>query len=325
MDLVIRAACTGLALLLGVAAMATPAAAQPGRARPVGTTVADAEVPGWRWQETRVTSTDGLRPYRVRVAVPERPAPADGFPVAYLLDGNAALMATDAALLTRLAAAPRPPVIAFIAHDNGLRIDGDARAFDYTPRRPGDEAAQRDVLGGRRTGGADAFLALIERTIVPQVEAMAPIDSSRRALWGHSYGGVFVLHALFTRPDAFNVYAAADPSLWWGDGQLLREEAGAVAAPDPAAVLYLWAGGGDAAMASPRVPEPGRAPAPPNAFQRARTSLPATATEDMAARLRARGLTVHWTPLPGLSHGQTLGASLPLLLEALSGASVATP
>jgi predicted alpha/beta superfamily hydrolase len=321
MDLVTRAAGMALALLLGVIVTAAPAAAQPDLSRRIGRTVADAGVPGWRWQQFRIASADGQRHYRVRVAVPEAPPPAAGFPVAYLLDGNAALMETDAALLARLATAPRPPVIAFIAHDNDLRIDADARAFDYTPRRPGGEETQRDALGERRNGGADAFLDLIERAIAPQVEAVAPVDRNRRALWGHSYGGVFVLHALFARPDAFNVYAAADPSLWWGDGQLLREESAAVEIAGPAPSLYLWTGEGGSAPS--HAPPPGRDPAAVVAMQRARGSVPADAAEHMAARLRARGLDVHWMPLPGLSHGQTLGASLPLLLEALAGVAAA--
>lgn len=318
-----RAACMGVMLLLGVAVMAMPAAAQPDPSRRTGSTVADAEVPGWQWRQLRVASADGQRHYRVRVAVPEATPPAAGFPVAYLLDGNAALMETDVALLARLVAAPRPPVIGFIAHDNDLRIDADARAFDYTPRRPGGEEAQRDVLGERRNGGADAFLDLIERAIVPQVEALAPIDRTRRALWGHSYGGVFVLHALFARPGAFNVYGAADPSLWWGDGQLLREESTAVESTGPAPALYLWVGEGGNASAPARTPPAGRDPAAVAAMQRARDSVPADAAEQMAARLRTRGLDVHWRPLPGLSHGQTLGASLPLLLEALAGVPAA--
>ena len=47
--------------------------------------------------------------------------------------------------------------------------------------------------------------------------------------------------------------------------------------------------------------------------------MPPDATARMAERLRERGLTVTFTTLPGLSHGQTLGASLPPLLEDLSG------
>ena len=316
-----RAACMGVMLLLGVAVMAMPAAAQPDPSRRTGSTVADAEVPGWQWRQLRVASADGQRHYRVRVAVPEATPPAAGFPVAYLLDGNAALMEPEVALRARLAAAPRPPVIAFIAHDNDLRIDADARAFDYTPRRPGGEEAQRDVLGERRNGGADAFLDLIEQRIAPQVEALAPIDRNQRALWGHSYGGVFVLHVLFKRPGAFNVYAAADPSLWWGEGHMLREEATAAASTGSAPRLYLWTGEGGSAPS--HAPPPGRDPAAVAAMQRARNSVPANATEQMAQRLRNRGLNVHWAPLPGLSHGQTLGAPLPLLLEALAAAPAA--
>ena len=311
-----RKAC--IALLLGMAVLAMPAAAQPDLSRRTGSTVADAAVPGWDWQWLHAASADGQRQYRIRVAVPQGQPPAAGFPVAYLLDGNAALMETDAALLQRLAASARPPVIAYIAHDNDLRIDGDARALDYTPRRPGGEDAQRDVQGQRRNGGADAFLDLIQHDIATKVEALAPIDRGRRALWGHSYGGVFVLHALFTRPDAFSVYAAADPSLWWGDGYLLGEERAAVKPTGVMPMLYLWVGDGAAASSTARTPAPGRSPEAVAAMQRARGSVPADATQRMAERQRAAGLQVHFTPLPGLSHGQTLGASLPLLLQALA-------
>ena len=139
----------------------------------------------------------------------------------------------------------------------------------------------------------------------------------------HSYGGVFVLHALFTRPAAFTVYAAADPSLWWGEGHMLREESDALHVTAPAPALYLWTGEGGAAAAAPRTPPAGRSPEAVAAMQRARGSVPADATQRMAERQRARGLPVHWTPLPGLSHGQTLGASLPLLLQALAGETLA--
>ncbi|WP_313927638.1 alpha/beta hydrolase-fold protein [Pseudoxanthomonas sp.] len=305
-----------LALLLGVAATAAPAAAQPDLTRRTGSTVADAAVPGWRWQVLRAASADGQRHYRIRVAVPQQTPPGSGFPVAYLLDGNAALMETDSALLQRLAASPRPPVIAYIAHDNDLRIDPDARAYDYTPRRPGGEDAQRDAIGDRRNGGADAFLDLIERDIAPQVEALAPVDRGRRALWGHSYGGVFVLHALFSRPGLFSGYAAADPSLWWGQGRLLEEEAGVAAWPSPSPRLWLWVG--DGGGRTPPSTQPDRDPGAMDAMRRARASVPPDATPRMAERLRGRGLDVRFETLAGQSHGQTLGASLHRLLETLA-------
>lgn len=298
--------------------VAFSAQAQPDLSRRTGVTVADTGAPGWRFEQFRVASADGQRRYRIRVAVPLRAPPPAGFPVAYLLDGNAALMETDATLLAELSAAPRPPLIAYIAHDNDLRIDADARAYDYTPRRPGGDEAQRDAMGNRRTGGADDFLALIERDVVPKVEALAKADPSRRALWGHSYGGVFALHALFSRPDAFSVYAAADPSLWWGDGYLLEEEKRARRIQGASPTLWLMVGEG--ARAQTHAPPPGRDPQAVAAMQRARRSAPPDAAPKLAERLRQAGIQVEYRPLPGLSHGRTLGASLPLLLRWLAEA-----
>lgn len=307
------------ALWLMVVVSSAPAIAQPDLLRRVGLTVADTGASGYRFEQFRVDSADGERRYRVNVAVPTTTA-ATAHPVAYLLDGNAALMEVGRALLERLARSPRPPVIAFIAHDNDLRIDPERRAFDYTPRRPGGDEAQRDAIGDRRNGGADDFLALIERDIAPRVEAMAPVDPRRRALWGHSYGGVFVLHALFARPQSFALFAAADPSLWWGNGHLLKEEASAKLEARPQARLQLWVGEG-AAVDDARHPPPGRDPAAVQAMREARRSVPPDATARMAERLRARGLAVAFTTLPGLGHGQTLGASLTPLLLGVAGAA----
>ena len=245
-------------LLLGAATVAAPATAQPDLSRRIGQTVADTGAPGYRFERFVLDSNDGQRHYRIQVAVPDVPAPAGGFPVAYLLDGNAALVETGAAQLEALSKSPRPPLVAFIGYDNDLRIDADSRAYDYTPRRDGGEAAQLDVIPGRRNGGADAFLDLLQQQVVPRVEAMAPVDGGRRALWGHSYGGVLVLHALFTRPDAFSTFAAADPSLWWGRGRLLEEEQAAAPWPAPAPTLLLWVGEG---APDRHPPPPGRNPA----------------------------------------------------------------
>lgn len=313
-----------VAIAFALLLVAMPAAAQPDLSRKVGTTVADSGAPGWRFDEFRADSADGTRRYRVRVAVPLAQPPAAGFPVAYLLDGNAALMETDTALLAELAHAPKPPLVVYVGYDNDLRIDADARAFDYTPRRPGGDDAQRDAIGARRNGGADAFLDLIEHAIEPKVRALAKTDPAQRALWGHSYGGVFALHALFTRPAAFDVYAAADPSLWWGDAYLLREERDAQPARGKSLWIYVGQpvaaqagqGGGDA-HATP----PGRDAASAEAMRRMRAAAPADAAPRLVERERQRGVHADLVALPGLTHGQTLGASLKLFLRRLSGLS----
>ncbi|MET0427971.1 MAG: alpha/beta hydrolase-fold protein, partial [Microvirga sp.] len=46
--------------------------------------------------------------------------------------------------------------------------------------------------------------------------------------FGHSFGGLFALHTLFTRPALFQTIIAASPTIHWDDSALLRQEAKAV-------------------------------------------------------------------------------------------------
>ncbi len=304
-------------LVLAMALVAMPAGAQPDPDARVGLTVADAQLRGYRFERLSIASPDGQRRYRVHLAVPTRAAPAQGFPVACMLDGNAVLMALDAPLLEQLAASARPPVLVLVAHDNDLRIDGPARTLDYTPRRGDSEGEEFDVLdNGRRSGGADAFLALIVERIMPAVRQRIAIDDGRRMLWGHSYGGLFALHALATRTQAFTDYVAVDPSLWWGEGFVADELGRAAGSPSSTPVrLWLMQGaplesGRDGKAAGPG----GRGAGNAEAGKRLEAVL-----ADMP------GVEVRRVVLPGLNHGQTLGAAIAPALQALAAGADASP
>jgi predicted alpha/beta superfamily hydrolase len=139
-----------------------------------------------------------------------------------MLDGNAALDTLadqDLEWLSRR----NPPVLVAIGYDVPTRNDVVARAYDYTPPViENGRAVERPVVRGRPGGGADLFLAFIETRIKPLVRARANV-SGAEYLWGHSYGGLFALHTLFTRPESFSRYVVGDPSIWWHDGALMRE------------------------------------------------------------------------------------------------------
>ncbi len=79
-------------------------------------------------------------------------------------------------------------------------------------------------IRARSVGGLDAFLEVIETEIKPRVAAMVPIDSSSQSIFGHSLGGLAVLHALFTAPNAFRTFIAASPSIWWNRKAVLGGE-----------------------------------------------------------------------------------------------------
>lgn len=299
--------------LLAAAALTTlaPALAQPDLSRKLGPTIADTGSAFYRFERFTLRSADGERGYRVTVCIPRRAAPAAGHPALFALDGNAVLVALDERQLQALDGGT-PPVIVAIGYDTELRFDVNARAYDYTPPIPSGQADD-EAARGRKGGGADLFLDLLEREIVLRVRALAAIDGARLALWGHSYGGLFVLHTLFTRSRLFSTYVAASPSLWWQQGVILDEEkrfAGERARTAKAAGARLWLMAGDAE----RRERPGGAP------PAARAAMPAQALPELAQRLHARdGLPVTLRIFPGMAHGPMLPASLEPALRIAAG------
>jgi len=272
----------------------------------IAETVADVESPHYRFERFTVSSMDASRTWRVRVGVPKKqPAADSGWPSFWMLDGNAALIEFDQPLLAELAAQPMPQVLVFISHDNELRTDSPQRNRDYTPR----VLLPEDATGTLGNGGADAFLEVIERRIRPRVEQIATLDPQQRALWGHSLGGLFSLHTLFTRTGAFSTYIAASPSMWWGRAYAVNESERFIAHNAGHRVrVIIHLGGlerigdrGPRDLSNPRVV----------AHLKRIQAAPPDAAMQLAERLaRVPGIDAHYREFPGLGHGPMLRASL---------------
>lgn len=110
------------------------------------------------------------------------------------------------------------------------------RNRDYVPRA---DASFDD------TGGADSFLAFVRDEWLPFVTDRYPA-SGDRVLLGHSFGGVFTLHTLFTESDLFEAYVALGASAWIADRVLFEEAEAWLKAPRNAdAFVYMAVGEGD--------------------------------------------------------------------------------
>ncbi|KAI8935862.1 hypothetical protein NX059_007379 [Plenodomus lindquistii] len=66
---------------------------------------------------------------------------------------------------------------------------------------------------------ADNFLDFIDTALRPWVQEsiFSHAKFNRDVLYGHSFGGLFVLYALVARPDLFDTFLAASPALYWND------------------------------------------------------------------------------------------------------------
>lgn len=229
--------------------------------------------------------------YRLLISVPEDPAPARGFPSLLLVDGYA--LFPVAATAARLQA-QRPE-----ATGVGPAV---VIGIGYPGERPFDaERRQRDLLPV--PDGADRFLDMIVEEVLPAVAQIAPLDPARRALAGHSYGGLFVLHTQFTRPGLFETHVAGSPSIWWRDRAILAsEEAFRRGGSAPAGRLLITVGSHEQA--------PTLAVTQQRAERLAQARMRDNAAE-MAARLSACGrLDCSFAEFPGENHVSVIPAML---------------
>ena len=132
------------------------------------------------------------------------------YPVLYMTDGGAHIGHTSS-------------TIQFLVNNGRMAdmivvgITNTDRTRDLTPTKAtGANAAQFPTAGG-----ADNFLKFIETEVIPEIEKSYRVQPYR-VLAGHSFGGLFAVHALITRPELFNSYVAVSPSLQWSDEATLK-------------------------------------------------------------------------------------------------------
>lgn len=192
-----------------------PLAAGVSQAAPAG---------GYTMPATQVwdMASDTGKPYRIMVSYPESEPPESGFPVLYVLDGNASFAA--------------------FAETRRIQEYGDLGkaivvGVGYRTDKPYDEARNEDFIvmdnppPGKRLGrtagksGRDEFLDFLTGKLRTEIGKRYRINPDRQVLFGHSFGGLFALHALYTRPQAFHSIVAASPSLELDEGVLRDERA----------------------------------------------------------------------------------------------------
>jgi len=267
-----------------------------------------------RSQQRDVNSRAG-RAYRIFVSRPLVPPPPLGYPVIYVLDGNATFGTITEAVAMQSARPSAtqvaPAIVVGIGYRTQLPLDLERRTFDYTPDVDRSRLAARpDGSPWPLTGGANAFLDFIEHELKPMIAGEFPIDAKRQVLFGHSFGGLFTLYAFFTRPGGFQSYIAGSPSIWFGERAILGAEEKFVAgSQDELRNLRLMiAVGGLEQSLSPEEQEmPGGSPRAPW-IEKNRMVDNAREMANRLQALRAPGLTVAYEEFAGENHVSVIPA-----------------
>jgi predicted alpha/beta superfamily hydrolase len=127
------------------------------------------------------------------------------FPVIYVLDADGRLQhsAMTARFLFQNNKMPKAILVGV------FNID---RNHDFLP-----DSSQNAPTGG----GADNFVKFFRQELIPYIDKKFKTEPFK-VLVGHSYGGVFAMHALLNDPDLFDAYIAIDPSFWYKNKMLVK-------------------------------------------------------------------------------------------------------
>ncbi|MGZ2409072.1 alpha/beta hydrolase [Rhizobium ruizarguesonis] len=255
----------------------------------------------------------GGEPYRIFLSIPAERPPAGGWPLLVMTDGNATFPFAAASSVTQ---APYPTgtnvgwgVIAAIGYPSDEPYDPLRRSWDLGP--PPVKSYPPFVEGGPPVviGGTGKLVDFIENELIPRIAEMVILDPMRRSLFGHSFGGLFTLYALFERPGLFANWIAASPTIYWENSEILKNEAQRQDAPGNAPFLHLSAGEYEGDQLAPFQYRNEDAPA---RLEKRKTERTVLLAREMAERLNgtADGVRTEFELYAGETHMSVLAAAV---------------
>lgn len=196
--------------------------------------------------ETSILHSDIVNnDFEIQVSLPAEYMDNDStYPVLFCTDANEnfGLVSGIAAILSFRGDEIPPVVVVGIGYPlKGLEDWGARRHSDltptYMPERSSGWQEELSRISGRddlkvRSGDAPLLLEFINQELIPFVESNYRVNSTDRAIFGYSLGGLFSLYALFHAPEIFQRYFAGEPSIWWDDATILSDEAAYAATRD---------------------------------------------------------------------------------------------
>lgn len=197
-------------------ALQAPPAAAPASPPPAGYTLPATHA----WD----MASDSGEVYRILVSFPDAGEPPErGYPVLYVLDGNAAFAAFAETRRVLQYYPMGKAIVVGVGYPTDQAYDV-RRLKDYTPPLLDPPPAQWRRLAEHPSGGREQFLDFLTGKLRAEIARRYHIDPGHQSLFGHSLGGLFALYALYERPDAFHSIVAASPAMEWNDQGVLEDE-----------------------------------------------------------------------------------------------------
>ncbi|MEL6590718.1 MAG: alpha/beta hydrolase-fold protein [Bacteroidota bacterium] len=163
----------------------------------------------------KLTSTFNEQEYQIKISYPKSyfANQKKRFPVLYVLDAETNFGGVSYIVQRLIKDKLIPEILVVgIAYNTDYRNFYRLRSRDLTPVK------DKDLRMGKNidpTGGAPEFSAFLEFELFPFIDKQYRTQKEDRAIYGHSYGGLFGAYVLLEKPQLFNRYLLLGPSLWY--------------------------------------------------------------------------------------------------------------
>ena len=167
--------------------------------------------------------------YVLSISLPEGydPRGQETYPTLYVLDGNMYFATTVQSYRVQRLGNDVPPMIIVGIEYPTESLDAwlVRRAIELTPTNNAefDKQYAEQYKMPTHSGEAATFLKVLQKEIIPTVEQSFS-TSGKRALFGHSLGGLFATYSLLQEKPLFDHYLISSPSLWWDDEVIFKQE-----------------------------------------------------------------------------------------------------
>lgn len=169
-------------------------------------------------------ASDSGETYRIFVSAPTGgEPPRGGYPVLYVLDGNAYFGSFAQARWVQEYQPVGQSIVVGVGYPGDKAWDV-RRMNDYTAQLRDPPPPETRAFAHHRSGARKEFLDFLTGRLRTEIAQRFAIHPERQSLFGHSFGGLFALYALYERPQAFQSIVAASPSMEWNAQSILDDE-----------------------------------------------------------------------------------------------------
>lgn len=166
----------------------------------------------------------------IKIILPDtyKPGSSERYEVIYLTDGE--WVSELFPFIYRFAKGENyvPPVI-IVAVPNTYINGANQRDRDFLPVH---------VDSPPISGGAEKFISFLKDELIPYIDKEFPTNGTN-SLYGHSYGGLFVMYTLLTHPGLFQTFYSTDPSMSWNSDFVIKLASEKLETLPPGKILWI--------------------------------------------------------------------------------------